>query len=391
MSAVELLKDLIAIPSVNPMGQDVDGPEYLEAGMTEYLECWFRELGVEFHRIELKPQRSNIVARFVGNPDRPIVLLDAHQDVVPVEGMTIPPFLPEERDGRIYGRGACDVKGGMASMLTTFARVVREKPAETGDVIMSCSCDEEHQMSGIAKFADGWGDSSGDVPDWVSRRPDLAIIAEPTSLDIVVAHRGVTRWKLRVAGRASHSSRPSEGINAIYRMAKVVGHLEEYAVQLERDTVPHAMVGTPTLSVGRITGGISVNVVPPECSIEIDRRVIPGEDQAAVIDQVAAFLQDRLDFEFEMLPPWSEVGVLPDGSNTQLADRLMTHVESVVGRREKIGVPYGTNAAATAAALVPTVVFGPGAIAQAHTKDEWIETAQLTQASEILFRFLSTL
>jgi len=390
MSVVELLKDLIAIPSINPMGQDVDGPEYLEAGTTEYLERWFTELGVEFHRIELKPQRSNVVARYVGNPDRPIVLLDAHQDVVPVEGMTIPPFVPEERDGRIYGRGACDVKGGMASMLTTFARVVREQPADAGDVIMSCSCDEEHQMSGIAKFADGWGYSSGGAPDWVSRCPDLTIIAEPTSLDIVVAHRGVTRWKLRVAGRASHSSKPSDGINAIYRMAKVVGHLEEYASQLERDTTPHAMVGTPTLSVGRIAGGISVNVVPPECSIEIDRRVIPGEDQAAVIDNVAAFLRDRLDFEFEMLPPWCEVGFLPDGGNSELADRLMTHVEPVVGKREKIGVPYGTNAAATAAAGVPTVVFGPGAMAQAHTKDEWIEAAQLEQASEILFRFLST-
>ena len=390
MSVIELLKDLIAIPSVNPMGQNVDGPEYLEAGMTDYLERWFTKLGVEFHRIELEPQRCNIVARYVGNPDRPVVLLDAHQDVVPVVGMTIPPFVPEERDGRVYGRGACDVKGGMASMLTTFARVVRERPANAGDVIMSCSCDEEHQMSGIAKFADGWGNDSGDAPDWVCRRPDLTIIAEPTSLDIVVAHRGVTRWKLRTAGRASHSSKPAEGINAIYRMAKVVGHLEEYAAQLERDTTPHAMVGTPTLSVGRIEGGISVNVVPPECSIEIDRRVIPGEDQAAVIEKVAVFLRDRLDFEFEMLPPWCEVGFLPDGGNSGLADQLMIHVEAVVGQRGKIGVPYGTNAAATAAAGVPTVVFGPGAMAQAHTKDEWIEAAQLEQASEILFRFLST-
>ena len=174
-------------------------------------------------------------------------------------------------------------------------------------------------------------------------------------------------------------------------MAKVVGHLEEYAVQLERDTVPHAMVGTPTLSVGRILGGISVNVVPPECSIEIDRRVIPGEDQAAVIDQVTAFLQDRLDFAFQMLPPWSEVGVLPDGSNTQLADRLMTHVELVVGRREQIGVPYGTNAAATAAAGVPTVVFGPRCnCAGSHEGRIGLRPAQLELASEILFRFLST-
>lgn len=390
MPVVELLRDLIAIPSVNPMGRDIDGPEYLEAGVTDYLEGWFGKLGVDYQRIELQPRRCNIVARYEGNPDRPTVWLDAHQDTVPVEGMTIPAFDPEERGGRIYGRGSCDVKGGMASMLTAFARIVRERPALSGDVIVSCTCDEEQGMSGICDLVGRWGSGgTGDAGKWLTRKPDAVIVAEPTSLNIVVAHRGVTRWKLQTAGRAAHSSQPSQGLNAIYRMAEVVGHLEEYASRLENDSVPHPLCGSPTLSVGRIEGGISVNVVPDECTIEIDRRVIPGEDQAKVIEQVDAFLRERIRFDYTMQPPWCVARSLSDDFNGRLAGRLLTVVEAVVGPRQKLGVAYGTHAAVTGPTGVPTVVFGPGSIEQAHTKDEWIESAQLDQAAEILFRFLA--
>lgn len=389
MSVTQLLTDLIAIPSINPMGRELDGPEYLEAGMTDYLQNWFSDLGVEWRRMELQPRRSNIVARFAGRSDRPVVLLDAHQDTVPVDGMIIPPFEPVQEGGRIYGRGSCDVKGGMACMLTAFARVVQEQPADIGDVIVSCSCDEEHQMSGILQLAGQWQDSSGQSEDWFTRRPDAAIILEPTSLDIVVAHRGVTRWKLQTSGRAAHSSDPTAGINAIYRMAEVVQHLQHYADELQTTSSAHPLCGPPTLSVGRIEGGISVNVVPPDCAIEIDRRVLPGEDQSQVIPLVDAWLRERLDFDIEMRPPWCEVGPLSDAANRPLADRLLHHVEAVAGSRRQIGVPYGTNAAATDAAGVPTVVFGPGSIAQAHTKDEWIAVEQLEQATEILFRYLS--
>ena len=388
MSPSDLLKELITIPSVNPMGRHIDGPEFLEEGMTNWLEHWFTDLGVDCQRVEVQPRRSNIIARCPGSPDRPTVLLDAHQDTVPAEGMTIPAFEPKQRDGRIYGRGSCDVKGGMASMLTAFERVVRERPAQTGDVIMSCTCDEEHIMSGIHNLTAGWdSDMNGDNA-WLARKPDVVIIAEPTSLDIVVAHRGVTRWKLQTSGRAAHSSKPAEGINAIYRMAEIVGHLQTYASQLENRSESHRLCGSPTLSVGRIEGGISVNVVPPDCSIEIDRRVIPGEDQSTVIGQVDTYLRERTDVDFKMQPPWCVVGPLSDDRNGALANNLMQHVESVVGPRQKMGVAYGTHAAATGVA-VPTVVFGPGSIAQAHTKDEWIEATQLDQAAEILFRFLT--
>ncbi len=221
----------------------------------------------------------------------------------------------------------------------------------------------------------------------ISRPLDVAIIAEPTELDVVVAHRGATRWKIRTSGRACHSSTPQDGINALYRMGRVLTALEEFAELLPQRITPHPLCGSATLSVGRITGGISVNTVPDSCEIEIDRRVIPGEDGWDAIKQVREHLESRLDFEVEHLPPWL-VGVsLSDEHNGPLSDELLEQITPVAGTHRKVGVPYGTHASRIAATGVPSVVFGPGDIAQAHTVNEWIDIEQLRQAAEIYFRF----
>jgi succinyl-diaminopimelate desuccinylase len=388
LNATSILSDLIALPSVNPMGRPVTGPEYYEGRMTEYLRQFFSTLGVAWEEIEVVPGRSNVIARYDSPGSRRTILLDAHQDTVPVDGMTIDPFTPVVRDGKMYGRGACDVKGGMAAMLAAFARLVREKPAGSSSVVMSCTCDEESTVLGVTDLVKLWSDPSR-TGSLLSRRPDLSIVAEPTDLDIVVAHRGATRWKVKTVGRACHSSKPSNGINAIYRMARVVTALEEFAERLPQSIAPHPLCGPPTLSVGLIQGGISVNTVPDECTIEIDRRVIPGEQDRDVIVQVQAFLSERLDFEPDMLPPWITAAALSDDHNGPLADELLGHVESVAGPHKKVGVMYGTHASRIGAGGAPSVVFGPGSITQAHTKDEWISLAELEQASEVYFRFCS--
>jgi acetylornithine deacetylase len=149
----------------------------------------------------------------------------------------------------------------------------------------------------------------------------------------------------------------------------------------------HPLCGPATLSVGRIEGGTSVNTVPDWCEIEIDRRVVPGEDGLEARDAVGRFLRVRLNFELEMLPPWIAGQALSDEHNGDLAEALLRHVGDVAGPRRRIGVPYGTHASRIAAAGVPSVVFGPGSIAQAHTRDEWIETAQVEQAAEAYYRF----
>lgn len=383
---LSLLKDLVSIPSVNPMGRDITGPEYFETRVSQYLVDYLSQLGVPFEQVEIASGRFNILARIDSPGATRTVLLDAHQDTVPVDGMTIPPFNPVEQSGRLYGRGSCDVKGGMASMLAAFTRLAAERPAGMPNVVLSLTCDEEATSIGINHLTDSW---SGKTPGYrlCPKAPDAAIIAEPTLLDIVVAHRGATRWKLNTAGRACHSSRPNEGINAIYRMARVVTALEEFAAWLPTSRPAHPLCGPATLSVGRIDGGSSVNIVPDHCAIEVDRRVIPGEDRYGVIDEIAEYLRSRLDFEVTHDAPYCASPALGDEANGPLASELMKAITSVVGPRQTIGVPYGTHASRFARAGVPSVVFGPGDIAQAHTKDEWIEIVQLDQAAEIYFQF----
>ncbi|MCA9219446.1 MAG: M20/M25/M40 family metallo-hydrolase, partial [Planctomycetales bacterium] len=212
--------------------------------------------------------------------------------------------------------------------------------------------------------------------------------------NVVVAHKGVVRWRCRTIGRAVHSSSPENGDNAIYRMGRVVAALERYHREELRGREPHRLLGTPSLSVGLISGGASVNVVPDACVIEIDRRVLPGEDcQAAyrhVVDYVYQQLgEDAAGGNVVHEPPYHASGGLSDENNGQLAARLGECARRCGGAGQLIGVPFGTDASHICAAGVPTVVFGPGSIAQAHTADEWIALDQLHAASEILFDFAS--
>jgi succinyl-diaminopimelate desuccinylase len=386
-SVVELLSQLVSIPSVNPMGRDLDGPEFFEGRVVEYLVEFFSALGVPHEVIEVVPGRSsNVLARLDSPGATRTFLLDAHIDTVPVDGMTIPPFGGEVRDGRVWGRGACDVKGGLAAMLWAFKRLAEERPAGMPNVVLSCTCDEEATTLGITDLVRCWSDGRSKL---LTSAPNGAIIAEPTELDVVVAHRGAVRFKIRTAGRACHSSDPTQGLNAIYRMARVVSALEEYAPKLSASREPHPLVGPPTISVGMIYGGASVNVVPDDCAIEIDRRLIPGDSDEEAVSDIRNFLTERLDFEFEFEPPWLSSPTLDDDDNGWLADAMLAHIEPVAGAHKTLGVPYGTHASRTCAAGVPSVVFGPGSIEQAHTKDEWLEIDQLEKASEVYFRFCS--
>ena len=389
VDALPILKKLVSIPSVNPMGRDVSGDEYYEGRVTEWLVSWLQLHHLPFEIVETAPGRANVISRIDSPGATRTILLDAHQDTVPVDGMTIPPYEPTERDGRIYGRGSCDVKGGMAAMLAAFTRLSKTRPAGMPNIVLSMTCDEEATSLGINHLVGSW---SGKTPGYrlCPERPDVAIIAEPTLLDIVVAHRGATRWQIKTTGRACHSSRPNEGINAIYRMAKVVRCLEDYAAWLPGSRPAHRLCGPATLSVGLIAGGSSVNVVPDHCVIDIDRRVLPGEDSFHVRNEVIEHLRQQLDFELIHEEPYCLSSALGDELNGQLAGSLMRSIEHVVGPRSVIGVPFGTHASRVAAIGIPAVVFGPGDIAQAHTKDEWIAVDELQKATDIYYHFCAT-
>jgi len=372
--AVRLLQDLVSIPSINPMGRPASGPEYFEHRLTAYLEDFFRSLGVRYERQPVAPLRDNIIAYYDVPGAYETLMFEAHQDTVPAHNMRIDPFAAKIEDGRLYGRGACDIKGGLAAMLAAFARVVREKPRHAQSLILACAVDEEFTFRGITEIV-----LSG-------LRPDFAVVAEPTNLDIVHAHKGVVRWHLTTTGRACHSSQPHHGVNAIYRMARLLVGIEQYATELAATRVD-PLLGPATLSVGRIEGGQSVNVVPDWCCIEIDRRVVGGEDANQAPVELAEYLRQLpdIDFEFQCLPPWMCKQPLEPHGNEELVGRLARAIDKVRGWHRVRAVPFGTDASTLAEAGIPSVVFGPGDIAQAHTDDEWVSVEEVEQASEILF------
>jgi acetylornithine deacetylase len=391
LDLVQTLSDLVSIPSVNPMGRPVKGPEFFEYRLTDYLQRLFERLGLPWQRQTIEPLRENILARLDGDPSAadggPLILLEAHQDTVPVDGMTIEPWSPVVRDGRIYGRGACDIKGGMAAMLGALARLAEERPKGMPTVLMACTVNEEHGYSGAADLARLW---PSDARSIAPRKPDLAIIAEPTDLQVVIAHKGAVRWRCRTHGRAVHSSQPQLGDNAVYKMARVLAALEAYAKQVGRSVPRHRLCGEATLSVGTISGGLSVNTVPDLCTIEIDRRLLPGEEALDCYRQVIDFVRDYpgIDFEVEHEEPFLKGIPLDDEHNGELADRLASVVRGLYGACEAVGVPYGTDASKIAVAGIPAVVFGPGSIDQAHTADEWLSLDELTKASEAIYQFI---
>src|SRR3954468_3263199 len=273
----------------------------------------------------------------------------------------------------------------MAAMLVAFARLVRERPRGSSSLIMACTVDEEYTHKGSSQLASG------------PTGADLAIVAEPTRLDIVNYHKGAVRWKVRVAGVACHSSTPQLGVNAIYRMARVVSALSEYATGLTT-TEPHPVLGPPSLSVGRIEGGVSVNVVPDWCEIEIDRRIIPTEDRGEACGKVFAFLVERLGADarewIEFLPPWVNMPSLSplSASANEWTERVRRALAPVIGRTPNVsGGPYGTDAGPLSASGLPCLVFGPGDIAQAHTKDEWIELDQVRASADAYFEIARAL
>jgi acetylornithine deacetylase len=376
--SIQILRDLVSRPSVNPMGRSLPSSDLYEHRVTDYLEGFFKSLGVPCERQAVAPQRENIVAR-LDRGARRTLCLEAHQDTVPTDNMIIDPFGAKIENGRLYGRGACDIKGGMASMLATFARVAREKPSKACNLVMACSVDEEHTFLGVQLMVKK------------GLKADLAVIAEPTLLQIVHAHKGLIRWPIITTGRSCHSSAPEQGVNAVYRMGRVLTALEKYAEQL-RTSRPDPLLGPPTLSVGRIDGGTSVNTVPDRCRIEIDRRVVRGEDPLAVPAQVTAFLKKEIpDVPFENGDPWMHKTALDPEGSEELTKLLGAAIDSVKGKHNVLAVPYGTDASTIAHAGTPSVVFGPGDIAKAHTCDEWVPTDEVEQASEILYRLACSL
>jgi acetylornithine deacetylase/succinyl-diaminopimelate desuccinylase-like protein len=407
LDPVETLQRLIQTPSVNPMGRDVTGPEHGESRMTDLLVDICEQQGWHYSRQQVHPGRDNLLALIEGYPSPTgggeLLLWDVHQDTVPVEGMTIDPFAGELRDGRVYGRGACDVKGSMAAMLAALSRLPAVDHIVRPTIILACTVNEECGFTGATALTRTWNDrlaatrsgahtEAALIENFFSRPPDAAIVAEPTDFAVIVAHQGVVRWRCHTIGRAAHTSRPDMGVNAIYAMAQIISAIERFHVAVLSTAPEHPLCGRPSVCVSTIRGGVGINTVPDRATIEIDRRLGPRESPVTAYDELVRYLANNADVgrcRVEHDPPFMQSIGLSDQHNRPLAERL-TNVVHKHGRAGTIcGVPFGTDAAAISSAAVPTIVFGPGSIDQAHTADEFIEIDELNLATEIFYRIAS--
>lgn len=360
----QLLQELIRIPSVNPDG-DPGTDQVGEGACAQYVADFLRECGAEVALQEVEPGRPNVIGRFHPGSGKPRLVLAPHLDTVSVRGMTIDPFGGVKRDGRIYGRGASDTKGSVAVMLMALAEM-RDRLADL---------DHEIWFAGLMGEEAGQDGARAFVRE---HRVEFAVVGEPTGLQIVHAHKGAIWVTLTTQGVAAHASAPEQGVNAIYRMHDVITFLREEIIP-ELATFHDDALGHPTLSVGTITGGSKVNIVPDRCRIGIDIRTVPG--------QTSGGYQDALIRRLEEMFPDLEV-------EAREAQALQTPSDHpMIGRLEKaggscVGAPWFCDAAIFSQAGMPAVAVGPGSIAQAHTKNEWIYEKDLEAAQRFFSRFL---
>lgn len=373
-NVVKLLQELIALPSVNPAFLPAGDPRGGEERIGHFVAATAAQAGLDVHFQKVLRKRQNVLAILPPKgqfQDR--VILAPHLDTVPDSAPG--QFVPKRRNGRLYGRGACDTKGSVAAMLSALIQVAKapQRPQHT-EIVFAGLIDEEASQLGARALAAS-GIEAG-----------LAVVGEPTRLQVVTAHKGDLWLRLRVRGKAAHGALPSLGRNAVHLMARLVDALEtDYARTLRRKK--HPLLGHPTISVGSIRGGSQPNIVPDRCEIEVDRRMIPGETEASVRKEIRDFLRHR---GFRPAMEDSKgVPCLP--LQTDPAHPLIRLLMRATDCRKKAGVHFFCDAGVLANGGIPSVAFGPGDIAQAHTTDEWISLGQLKKATAQLTRFLKSL
>ena len=369
----QLLSELIALPSVNPAFLPAGHPHAGEQRVADYLGALLAQAGLEVEWQTVFDGRSNLLARLEPKAKvRRRIWLVPHLDTV---NGTDEQFRPAKRNGRLFGRGACDTKGSVAAMASAVMQLATSpsRPRET-EILFAGVVDEENAQAG-SRFLAGSGSKA-----------DLAIIGEPTRLQVVTAHKGSLWLRYETRGKSAHGARPELGRNAVHEMARAVDLLEtEYAVALKKRK--HELLGSPTVNVGLITGGTQPNIVPDRCTIEVDRRTLPGETQATVKREILILLSRRnisaTPSSAKAAPCWP--------MQTDPKHPLVANLLRCFRQAKPAGVDYFCDAAILSRAGIPSVVFGPGDIAQAHTGNEWIALPQLREAAAMLLKFLRSL
>ncbi len=376
MNASPVIQTLASLVSINSVNSSYEGGPG-EREIATWIRNFFEQRGIEVWEQEVFPNRPNIIARLPGRNSSRRIILEAHTDTVSVQGMTIPPFEPTIADGKMFGRGSCDTKAGLAAMMHAVASLHEDGIQPPCEVWLAAVVDEEFSYRGVVKLCEGLTGHA-------------ALVAEPTGLRAVIASKGVLRWRIAVRGKAAHSGKPHLGINAINHMARVILAIEEDHQRLA--TQVHPLLGPATVNVGVIHGGVQVNFVPDTCTIEIDRRLLPGETVEAVLAHYQALL-DTLKSQHPTLDAFMEPPMLTDraletsadSEPAQLANTLLTEM-GLDGTL--CGVPFGSDASKLSHQGIPSLVVGPGSIDQAHGAVEFVELAQVERAFEFYRKFI---
>lgn len=368
--AIALLRQLVEVDSRNPsLVPGAPGEGEVARTLAATLTAW----GFRTALVEAAPGRPNVVAR-IGRPGGKVLLFNGHLDVVGVEGMLHAPFKADEREGRIYGRGSCDMKGGVAAMCAAAARAASE--GVDGEIVISAVVDEEYESLGTRALV-----ASG-------IRADAAIVTEPTRLAINPAHRGFVWVELDFRGRAAHGSRYDLGVDAIRHAGLVIASLD----QLQRDTLDHRthpLLGHASLHLSTIEGGSGWSTYPDRCTLRIERRTMPGETTEQVLQEFAAAcervaaLDDKLDVQLRH--------VLTQGPSDVAGDAPIVRALEAAMRAEGETVLHEGMSAWTDAALlndagIPAICYGPGDIMLAHADEEWIPLDEVERATRVLSR-----
>lgn len=361
------LADIIAINSENPPGR--------ESEVATRVAAWLEEAGFTVARDEYKPGRVNIEARLENGPG-PVFAFNTHMDTVPAgDGWTSDPFVLSERDGKLYGRGACDCKGPLASMLEAVRMLSADRSNWSGTLLAIFVADEEIASEGAKHYA--------------AKRPaiDFAVVGEPTSNTIYSAHKGSLRPLVRVHGVPAHSGTPHLGENAILRAGQLLS-----LVQDEHDTRVktrvHPLVGEASLTVTRIQGGHADNVLPGACDILFDRRMVPGESEEAVKAEIADLL-DRASKRFGLRAEILDFKPTTGGATETAADEPIVQKSLIVAKRHGVADPGpfgfqgGCDLVHFRATGAQGVVVGPGALSVAHKADEFVPRDELVTSSLI--------
>jgi acetylornithine deacetylase/succinyl-diaminopimelate desuccinylase-like protein len=373
---VELLQEAVAIPSVNPLQVGPRSGPGGEIALAEWLAEQAAAAGAEVELDEVLPGRPNVCAHLPGS-ERRRVMVDVHLDTVGVEHMTGDPFDGRVADGRVYGRGAVDCKATLAVLLPLLLELADLDPDDRPSIYLVGTIGEEAGGLPGAYRLRQWAQERG-------LRFDAVVVAEPTRCHPVHGHKGGVGLEVTVRGATAHSSKPDQGANAIEGAARIVATFVDEHERLINGPAP-TPVGTGTLSVTEISGGLARNIIPDRCRLHAGRRIAPGEDPEEVFNALAELARQAaapLPVEVTMVygrgfPAFYQEASAP----------LVTELAALAGAEPETAT-YGSNALAYAPITDQLVVFGPGSIDQAHKAEEWIEIGELNRAADIYRRWL---